>query len=207
MVDNKVSFMYTCVKPDSGSKYGPPPSAALVMKRGVPMKLSIREICHMGIFMATIAVCAQISLSLGNIPFTMQTWAVSLSGAMLGAKKGTITTCVYVLMGAIGLPVFAHFSGGFGSILGYSGGFIITFPILALSAGLGAVKGRGRALPLYASMLAGTVINLSTGMFWFAFVAETTLSAAFTVAVAPFILPDILKIATIPPMVKLLRRY
>ncbi len=77
----------------------------------------IRDICYIALFTALIAVLAQISIPLpGGVPLTLQTFAVPLAGLVLGSKRGTIATAVYVLLGAVGVPVFAGFSVGRGSL-------------------------------------------------------------------------------------------
>ncbi|MCL2171961.1 MAG: biotin transporter BioY, partial [Defluviitaleaceae bacterium] len=66
-------------------------------------RIKIRELCHIGIFVALIAVCAQIAIPLpGGVPITLQAWAISLAGLVLGAKNGAMAALVYVLLGAAG---------------------------------------------------------------------------------------------------------
>ena len=156
-------------------------------------KLSVREICFIAIFTAIIAVCAQIAIPMpGGVPFTLQTWAISLAGVLLGAKHGVIAVLAYILLGAVGVPVFANFQGGLGIILGRTGGFILSFPLLVLIVGLGAK--RQRLIWLIAALLIGTVVNLFTGMVYFSFVMGVNLPTAFVLAVRPFLLPETLRI-------------
>ena len=167
-------------------------------------KLSIREITQMAIFTAIIAVCAQIAIPLpGGVPMTLQTWAVSLAGIVLGAKNGSLAVLVYVLLGIAGVPVFANFAGGLGIVAGPTGGFILTFPLMALIAGIG---NRKKSLVwLFMALVAGTVINFAAGMFYFSFVTSVSLQAAFTTAVLPFIPSAILRIALLPAVAKSVR--
>ena len=95
------------------------------------MKTIDLVICSL--FAAMTAVLAQISIPFpGGVPLTLQLLSVSLCGILLGSKKGFISILVYVILGAIGLPVFAGFTGGFQYIIGYSGGFLVSFHIVAL---------------------------------------------------------------------------
>ena len=127
-------------------------------------KLSTRDLCYIGFFAAIIAICAQITIPQpGGVPFTLQAWAVALSGLILGPKNGTLAVFVYILLGAAGAPVFAGFSGGLGVIMRPTGGFILSFPIMALLAGLGESKG-GTCWPLL-GLAAGTIFNWACGMF------------------------------------------
>ncbi len=75
------------------------------------------EIVYVGIFAALIALCSWISIP-GPVPFTMQTMAVFLTVGLLGGRLGSMAVLVYILMGAVGLPVFSHFQGGLGMLLG-----------------------------------------------------------------------------------------
>jgi biotin transport system substrate-specific component len=155
--------------------------------------LSTRDICFMGIFVAIIAVCAQLRVPLpGGVAFTMQTWAVMFAGVVLGVKRGVIAIIVYILLGAMGVPVFNGFTGGLGVIAGPTGGFIVTFPIMALLAGLSK-----NVYLLTVALSAAVFINLSAGMLWFAFERGIPVSAAFSAVVLPFILPEIFKIVAV----------
>lgn len=168
-------------------------------------KLGIRDICHMGIFVAVMAVCAQIRIPMPHgVPFTMQTFAVALAGIVLGARRGALAAAVYVLLGAMGAPVFGGLSGGLGIVSGPTGGFIVTFPVIALAAGFGAGLNtriisvriiylvRGKIL-LGAALLAGTIVNLLAGMVWFAHITSTDMPTAFAVCVLPFLAGDAIK--------------
>lgn len=160
-------------------------------------KLSTRELCHIGIFTAIIAVCAQIIIPQpGGVPFTLQAWAVSLAGLILGSKNGTLAALVYVLLGAVGAPVFAGFSGGFGVIMRPTGGFILTFPIVALLAGLGERK--GGLVWVVLGLIAGSIFNWGVGLLWFNWVTEFGLAISFGYAVAPFIIVGIVRTAVLP---------
>ena len=92
-------------------------------------QLSAREIAYIGLGAALIAVCAWISIPLPQpmVPFTLQTFAVCLVCAVFGRKLGLWTVVVYILLGAVGVPVFSGFRGGVGVLLGTTGGYIIGF--------------------------------------------------------------------------------
>ena len=99
-------------------------------------KFSIQEICYVGLFTAVIAVMAQISIPMPmGVPMTMQTFAITLAAVVLGAKLSTISCVVYLLLGAVGVPVLANFSGGFDKFVGPTGGFLISFPLMAFIIG------------------------------------------------------------------------
>ena len=161
------------------------------------MKFSTRELCYIAIFTAVISVCAQITIPQpGGVPFTLQAWAISLAGLILGPKKGTMAALIYILLGAFGAPVFAGFSGGFGVIMRPTGGFILSFPIVALLAGLGERK--GGMIWVFAGLAAGSIFNWTMGLFWFHRLTDFDLRVSFGYAVAPFILVGVVRTAVLP---------
>ena len=89
-------------------------------------KIRTQDIAYIAIFTALMAVCSWISIPTA-IPFTLQTMAVFLAVGLLGGKRGTLAVTAYVLLGAVGAPVFANFSGGIGILLGQTGGYILGF--------------------------------------------------------------------------------
>jgi biotin transport system substrate-specific component len=160
-------------------------------------KISTRELCFIALFVALISVCAQVTVPQpGGVPFTLQAWAVALAGLVLGPKNGMWAALVYVLLGALGVPVFAGFSGGFGVILRPTGGFLLSFPVMALLAGWGEKKG-GLVWPLL-GLGAGTVFNWACGMLYFSWVTSLSLLTSFGYAVAPFIIVGVVRTAALP---------
>ena len=90
-----------------------------------------RDIVYIGFFAAVITICSWISIP-ASVPFTLQTMGVFAAVGILGGKRGTLAVLTYILLGAVGLPVFAGFSGGMGVILGTTGGYIAGFLFSAL---------------------------------------------------------------------------
>ena len=87
------------------------------------------DLAYMALMAAFISICAWISVPT-TVPFTMQTFAICVAGGLLGAKRGALTVFAYVLLGAIGLPVFSGMTGGIGQLFGTTGGYLIGFIIL-----------------------------------------------------------------------------
>ena len=157
---------------------------------------SIYDICMIGVFAAIIAVMAQISVPLPyGVPITLQTLAIPLAGVVLGSKKGTIATIIYILIGAVGVPVFANFSGGLGVIFGPTGGFILSFPFLALAAGIGAEK--NKKLWLWGGIVTGVLVNYLCGVVYFSIFTGHDLITSFMVCVLVFIPGDALIVAAV----------
>ena len=147
----------------------------------------------MGVFAAIIAVMAQIIIPLPyGVPITLQTLAIPLAGVVLGSKKGTIATILYILIGAVGVPVFAGFTGGLGVVFGPTGGFILSFPFLALASGIGAEK--NSKLWLWGGVVIGVLVNYLCGVVYFSIFTSNDLITSFIACVLFFIPGDILKI-------------
>lgn len=165
------------------------------------VKLSVQDMCMIGMFTAIIVIMAQISIPMPmGVPMTMQTFAITLAAIVLGAKNSTISTIVYVLLGAIGVPVYAGFTGGIDKLIGPTGGFLFSFPIMALIIGIGADLYKKNKAWLVAGIIVGTVVNYICGVLWFCFVTWTadstiagSLMTGFTACVLPFIPTAIIK--------------
>ena len=166
-------------------------------------KFSVRDICYAGLFAAVIAVMAQISIPMPlGVPMTMQTFAITLAAVVLGSKLSAIATLVYLLLGAVGVPVLANFSGGIDKFVGPTGGFLISFPIMAYIIGLGvehrdAFKG---AFPV--AVVVGTVVNYIVGVILFVIVAHSTVSVAVSACVLPFIPTAIITVRGFGKLIK-----
>ncbi|MBP5608443.1 MAG: biotin transporter BioY [Lachnospiraceae bacterium] len=158
------------------------------------------DMVYIALSVALTVICSQIEIP-GSVPFTMQTFAVMLTVSLLGGLRGTFSVIIYILMGAIGVPVFAGFKGGIGALLGPTGGYIIGFLFTALIMWLleGISK---KALWIKAlSMIAGLSICYVFGTVWFMNVyvnddgSHLGLMSVLALCVFPFIIPEIIKIA------------
>ena len=158
-----------------------------------------QELARAALFAALIAICSWISIPTA-VPFTLQTFAVFLALGVLGGRLGARAVGVYLLLGAVGLPVFAGFSGGLGALLGATGGYLLGFLLTALTV-WGAERLWGRSAPVFlASCLAGLGLCYLFGTVWFAAVYASSsgpvgLAAVLGWCVAPFVLPDLAKLA------------
>ena len=158
-----------------------------------------RALARAALAAALMAVCSWISLPTA-VPFTLQTFALFLTLGVLGGRLGALAVGVYLLLGAVGLPVFAGFSGGLGALLGATGGYLLGFLLTALTV-WGAERLWGRSAPVFlASCLAGLGLCYLFGTVWFAAVYASSsgpvgLAAVLGWCVAPFVLPDLAKLA------------
>lgn len=154
---------------------------------------------YIALFTVLITICSWISIPTA-IPFTLQTFAVFLSVSILGGKRGTIAVIVYVLLGAVGVPVFAEFTGGPGIIMNTTGGYIIGFIFLALVMWLAESLFGKKLWVQGVSMVFGLIALYVVGTIWFMLVyMKNTGSIGLTTVlgwcVVPFIIPDLIKIA------------
>ena len=160
---------------------------------------------------ALIAVCAWITIP-AAVPFTMQTFGVFCILGLLGGKRGTVSILVYILLGAVGLPVFSGFGGGIGILFGTTGGYIVGFIFIGLIY-WSAEKLFGSGLPIrVAAMAAGLAVCYAFGTAWFMFVyargaGEIALGTALAWCVIPFILPDLMKMGLAVLLSNRLRKY
>lgn len=156
--------------------------------------LHIRDLCMIGLFTAVIVIMAQIVIPMPfGVPFTMQTFAITLASIVLGSKNGAIASIIYVMLGAIGLPVFANFTGGWQSIIGPTGGFILSFPLMAYIIGLGMeLRSKWKGFSIVMLVL-GTFLNLFCGALMFSIITNSPLIVGITTCIIPFILASIIK--------------
>jgi biotin transport system substrate-specific component len=155
------------------------------------------------------ALAAQIAIPIGPVPITGQTFAVLLTGALLGSRLGAAALIVYLVEGASGLPFFAGGTGGFAHILGPAGGYLVSFPAAAYITGAFSEHGWDkRFITAAASMAIGSLVILLAGWLWLSQFMGAT--AALHAGVTKFIIGDIIKIvlaaAVLPSGWALLKR-
>ena len=161
--------------------------------------LTTREAAYIAMGAALIAVCSWISVP-ATVPFTLQTFAVCLVTAVFGLKLGLWTVVIYLLLGAVGAPVFAGFKGGLGALLGTTGGYLIGFLFTALIVGLAVNRLGRKPLVLVLAMVAGILVCYAFGTAWFMVVYARNsgpigLGTALGWCVIPYLVPDGIKIA------------
>lgn len=160
---------------------------------------AVGNMVFVALFAALICVAAPFSIQVGPIPITLATFAVMLSGALLGGKRGMVAVCVYILIGAVGLPVFSGFKGGLGVLGGPTGGYIIGYIPLALITGIFANMNTkfNRAVVSVIGMIIGTVALYTFGTVWFMIISKSSLANALALCALPFLPGDAVKIACI----------
>lgn len=169
------------------------------------------DMVYIAIFAVLMAICSWISIPM-EVPFTLQTFGVFIAVGILGGKRGTLSVLVYILLGAVGVPVFAGFSGGIGVLFNTTGGYIIGFLLSALAMwGIETLFGRKPVVQIL-FMLVGLVICYAFGTVWFMIVYSSAngavgLGMVLGWCVIPFIIPDLVKIALAFVVSRKLRQY
>lgn len=177
-------------------------------------RLSTAELVYIAVCAALLAVCSWISIpAIPPLPpFTMQTFGVFLVMLLLGGRRGSFAVLTFILMGAVGLPVFAHFTGGVGVLLGTTGGYIIGFLFTAVI--YWALERFFEVQPALriAALVLGLAVCYAFGTAWF-MVAYARQSGAVGLATAlgwcvlPFIIPDLVKLALAWALSATLKRH
>ncbi len=173
-----------------------------------------RRVAVCALCVALMAVSCFFTVPLGPVPFTLQTLVVTLIALILGPAAALLCMCVYLLMGAVGLPVFSSMTGGLAKLLGPTGGFLFAFPLCAAGGSLvrRAIAGptaRAGRLQMCGDVAAAVVvmaISYALGCAWYVWVADASWAAAFAGCVAPFIPTGVGKAAVAIVIAMALRR-
>jgi biotin transport system substrate-specific component len=157
------------------------------------------------LFAAITAICAQITIPIGPVPFTLQTLAIALTAVILG-RYGGFAILLYLIIGAIGVPVFSGFKAGFPVLIGPTGGFLIGFTLAAFIMGFII----DRMNPSFIKALIINILGLAfvyvIGVTQLKFLMDLTWAKAMSLGIIPFILPDLLKIGIACYLGVLIRR-
>ena len=165
----------------------------------VKQRFKTIDMVYIAVGTVLIAVCSWISIPF-IVPFTLQTFAVFFVLSLSGGMKGTISIAIYILLGAIGVPVFSGMTGGIGKLAGVTGGYIIGFVFTGLLYWLIEILAGKKLTVKIISLAAGLLVCYAFGTAWFMVVyarqnGPIGLGAALGMCVFPFILPDLAKLA------------
>jgi len=158
-------------------------------------KINIRQMTLVSLFAALTAVGAFISIPLYPIPLSLQSLFTLLAAMILGSVMGALSQIIYVLLGVIGLPVFAGFKAGIGILFGPTGGFLLGFIISAYIIGkIVELKKEKNIFYYFLVGIIGTIILYIIGITQLSLVTGIGIEKAITVGMLPFLPGDILKI-------------
>lgn len=166
------------------------------------MKSTTKDMVFIALSTTIIIICAFITIPF-YVPFTMQTFALFTIIGLLGTKKAFISTCVYLLLGTVGLPVFSGFKGGIGHLFGVTGGYLIGFLLTVLISGtllnIGFKKRKPTLVTYCISMFLGLLACYGFGTAWYILLyanstGSISVTSVLSICVFPFVLTDIVKI-------------
>lgn len=152
--------------------------------------MTAKDLTRISIAAVIIAVCAWLSIP-AAVPFTLQTFGIFCALLILGGRNGSLAVLLYILLGAVGLPVFSGFRGGIAAITGPTGGYIIGFMLIAL-----IYWGFEKRLPGAVLLIMGNIVCCLFGTLWFCQVysGSASFTSALLMCVVPYIIPDALKL-------------
>ena len=166
---------------------------------------SLRMTVYASLMASLIAAGAFLTIPIGPVPIVLQNLFVFLSGLLLGPRWGLASVGVYLLAGALGLPVFAGGVGGIGRFVGPTGGYLVGFLPAAYIIGLITAKVGTRAIFDVMAMCLGSIVIYFFGVTWLKVLTGMTVAKTLAVGMYPFIPGDVLKIAAAVPIAKALR--
>ena len=157
-------------------------------------KLTIYNFAFMGLMAAVMCILGPLSLPIGPVPVSLTNLVIYFTVFVIGAKAGLGSCCLYLLLGAVGLPVFSGYAGGLGKLAGPTGGYLIGFIPMIIIGGLLMEKSNRNLIVTSIGWVFGTAVAYFLGTIWFVHITHSTVMYALTVCVFPFIIADIAKI-------------
>lgn len=154
---------------------------------------------------ALIAAVSPFSVSIGIIPLSFCTLLLYTAPYILGWRQGAAATLVYILLGAVGMPVFTNMEGGIGKVLGPTGGYIAGYIPLVILTGLGIRFFPKNRMFQFLGMIAATAVLYTLGTVWYCSQSGNDLAFAIRWCVCPFIPGDLIKMAVALTMGPVLR--
>ncbi len=151
--------------------------------------------CYCALCAALLAVCSQIYIPIGPIPINLALFAVWMTAALLGRNYGGISVLVYILLGAVGVPVFAGAKGGIQVLVGPTGGYILGYLIAVVVCGSVIGRGKQQFVRYPIAMVIGCILCYAFGTAWYMISSHTALVPALVACVLPFLPGDAVKIA------------
>lgn len=149
-----------------------------------------------------LAIASQISVPMVPVPITMQTFAVTMIGALYGWRLGGLTVLAWLAEAMVGFPVLAEFKSGIAPFMGPTAGYLVAFPLMAIFVGFLTEKGisANRLFASFSLHLAANLLCLLLGWMWLAQVIGA--EKAWIAGVAPFLIGAVLKSALAATVLK-----
>ena len=156
------------------------------------MKIKTRSLTIAALFSAIICILSVITIPIGTVPISLSLFAIILAAISLGVKKGVLTTLIYILIGSLGIPVFAGFTGGIHILFGPTGGFIISYIFVTFIIAFVSEKTNKKLILFIFSLLSLAVCYL-LGSLQYSLISKVSFYNSLSVCVYPFVVFDVLK--------------
>jgi len=174
----------------------------------------IYKYIYAGLFAAVLAILSQLAIPMpGAVPFTLQTFGVSLCAYVLGWKLGTLSYLIYFLLGLAGVPVFSNLTGGIGKLFGPTGGFLIGFFLLSVGCGIFThyrrtyrMRKNEHTLSLLFGIL-GLLFCHLLGILQVSLLTKSSFAGSFLLVSAPYLIKDLISVIAAFFLAKPLRRH
>lgn len=155
---------------------------------------AVQQLCFIALMAGVMCLLGPLSIPIGPVPISVMTLLIYLSVYILGMKMGTISCVIYLMLGFVGLPVFAGYTGGAGKLLGPTGGYLVGYIFLALVSGFLMEKMAYRRIWCLLATIAGTAVLYVFGTAWFVVLMDCSIGYALSMCVVPFLIGDLAKI-------------
>lgn len=155
-----------------------------------------KKIVLIGLMTAVTCILGPLSIPLpfSPVPISLTNFAIFLAVFILGMKDATISFIIYLLLGAVGVPVFSAFSGGLGKLVGPTGGYLFGFIFLALIMGFFMEHFDRKIVPTIIGMIIGMAVCYIFGTVWLAKLMSLSFNEALALGVLPYLAGDVAKI-------------
>lgn len=157
-------------------------------------RMTTYQLAVTALMAAVMCVLGPLSVPIGEVPISLTNLVICFAVWLLGAKFGTLSVLVYLLLGAVGLPVFSAYSGGLAKLAGPTGGYLIGFLPMAFIGGWVIEKTKGQPVLSGLGLVLGIAVSYLFGTAWFVFQMGCELSYALAICVYPFIAFDLAKV-------------
>lgn len=157
-------------------------------------RISVYRLCVTALMAAVMCILGPMSIPIGEVPISFTNLVIYLTVFLIGARLGTLSYVVYLLLGMAGLPVFSGYQGGLAKLVGPTGGYLVGFILMAVICGVVVEKSRYSIPWSVAGMALATLIAYAFGTVWFVMMSQCSVGYALTVCVLPFLVFDFIKI-------------
>lgn len=166
--------------------------------------MNTKSLVRIALFAAITAVLSQIVIPINVVPISLGTFAVYSCSIFLTPKEALLSQLLYITLGLIGLPVYSNFGAGITHLVGFTGGFLISYPIVAFVSCLFRKKSveKNNIFIFVIGLIISTLICYTMGVLWFSYLTKISIIKALGIVIIPFIIGDILKIVAVTLMSK-----